>query len=308
MGKREVIIIGSGPSGLTAAIYAARANLKPLVFAGMKYGGQLMLTTEVENFPGFPEGIQGPELMDNMIEQAKRFGAEIRYEDVEEVDFSEKQNFAVYVGKEEYRARSIILATGSYSKLLGLESEQRLMGRGVSTCATCDGAFYNGKKIALVGGGDSAMEEAIFLTRFAEKVYIVHRRDEFRASKIMSDRALANDKIEVLWNTEVKEVLGEEKVSGLRLWNNQEEEESMLDVEGFFVAIGHVPATSFLQKNSAVEMDDKGFIEITSRTSTNIDGVFVAGDVHDHYYQQAITAAGMGCMAAMDVEKWLEVS
>lgn len=300
---REVIIIGSGPAGLTAAIYNARADLKPLVFTGLKWGGQLMDTTEVENFPGFPEGIIGPELMQNMINQAKKFGTELAYKDVTKVDFSGKIK-KVWAGAEEYQSKVVIIATGSTPKKLNIESESRLWGKGVSSCATCDGAFYKEKTVAVIGGGDSAMEEANFLTRFANKVYLIHRRDEFRASQIMQDRVQNNKKIEILWNSEVKEVLGEENVTGLKIFNNKKNIENEVAVDGMFLAIGHVPTTKFLE--NAVELDEQGFILVKENTQTSVVGVFVAGDVKDHRYQQAITAAGMGCMAALDVEKYLE--
>ncbi len=300
---REVIIIGSGPAGLTAAIYNARADLKPLVFTGLKWGGQLMDTTEVENFPGFPEGIIGPELMQNMVNQAKRFGAELTYKDVTKVDFSGDIK-TVWAGDEEYQSKVVIVATGSTPRKLNIDSESRLWGKGVSSCATCDGAFYKDKTVAVIGGGDSAMEEANFLTRFAKKVYLIHRRDEFRASQIMQDRVQNNDKIEILWNSEVKEVLGEENVTGLKIFNNKENAENEVAVDGVFLAIGHIPTTKFLEK--AVELDEQGFILVKENTQTSVEGVFVAGDVKDHRYQQAVTAAGMGCMAALDVEKYLE--
>lgn len=312
MQERQVIIVGSGPAGLTAAIYAARANLSPLVFAGAQYGGQLMLTTEVENYPGFPEGIQGPELMDKMLKQAERFGAQIVYQDVTDMNISNQGQIEIVVDSQKYPTKTVILAMGSYAKKLGLESESRLMGRGVSTCATCDGAFYNGRKVAIVGGGDSAMEEAVFLTRFAKKVYVIHRRDTFRASKIMVDRVLKHEKIEVLFSTEVKEILGQDKVEALILLNNQNNEESTLKVDGLFIAIGHVPATSFLNSDNQIEieLDDHGYVKTatSNSTMTNVNGVFVAGDVYDSYYQQAVTAAASGCQAAIDAEKWLEAS
>ncbi|KXK25723.1 MAG: Thioredoxin reductase [candidate division WS6 bacterium OLB20] len=299
----NVIIIGSGPAGLTSAIYTARANLKPLVFAGLEFGGQLMTTTEVENFPGFPEGIVGPELMQHMIKQAKRFGAEIVHQNVSKVDFSGEVK-RVWVGADEYKARSVILATGASPRKLGLPSEQEFWGKGVSSCATCDGAFYRDKVVSVIGGGDSAMEEATFLTRFASKVYVIHRRGEFRASKIMQDRVLNNPKIQVIWNTEVLEVKGQDVVGSLRLKNTETGEESDLAVDGMFLAIGHIPNTKFL--GDAVELDDQGYIVVKDKTHTSVEGVFVGGDVNDHRYRQAITAAGMGCMAAIDLERWLE--
>ncbi|KXK10001.1 MAG: Thioredoxin reductase [candidate division WS6 bacterium OLB21] len=300
----NVVIIGSGPAGLTAAIYLARANLKPVVIAGLEFGGQLMNTTEVENFPGFPEGIMGPELMQKMLKQAERFGAEIKFINADKVDFSSDEK-KVYSGEQVFNARSIVLATGASPKKLNLESESKYWGKGVSSCATCDGAFYKGKVVAVVGGGDSAMEEALFLTRFASKVYVIHRRNEFRASQIMQDRVLKHEKIEPIWDSEVVEVLGNENiVTGLRLKNIQTSKESELSVDGMFLGIGHIPTTSFLQ--GSVDLDEQGYIKVSDNTHTNIEGVFVAGDVHDHKYRQAITAAGMGCMAALDVEKWLE--
>lgn len=299
----NVIIVGSGPAGLTAAIYTARANINPLVFAGLEFGGQLMTTTDVENFPGFPEGIVGPELMQNMVKQAERFGATLKHQNVSKVDFSGDTK-KVWVGDDEYEAKSVILATGASPRKLGLESEEAFWGKGVSSCATCDGAFYKDKVVAVIGGGDSAMEEATFLTRFASKVYVIHRRDEFRASKIMQERVLENEKIEVLWNSEVLEVLGDDVVTGVKLKNTESGEESEIKTDGFFLAIGHIPNTKFL--GDAVELDDQGYIVVKDKTHTSVDGVFVGGDVNDHRYRQAITAAGMGCMAALDLEKWLE--
>lgn len=302
---RNVIIIGSGPAGLTAGIYTARANLQPLLLGGVEFGGQLMTTTVVENYPGFPEGINGPELMQTMIKQAERFGTEIIYRNVDSVDFSGEIK-KVFVDETEYQSHSIILATGASPRKLNLESETKYWGKGVSSCATCDGAFYKEKVVAVIGGGDSAMEEASFLTRFASKVYIIHRRDQFKASKIMQDRVLKNKKIEVVWNSEVKEVLGDGKVvTGLKLMNLKDNKESELKTDGMFLAIGHIPNTSFL--NGAVEVDEQGYIEIIDHTHTSVEGVFVAGDVHDMHYRQAITAAGFGCMAAIDLERWLEV-
>jgi thioredoxin reductase (NADPH) len=301
---RDVIIIGSGPAGLTAAIYLSRANLKPLLLAGVEFGGQLMTTTDVENFPGFPEGITGPELMQNMIAQAERFGTEIVYKNVTGVDFS-GENKSVTAGENNYQATAVLLATGASPKKLGLESETKYWGRGVSSCATCDGALFKGKTVAVIGGGDSAMEEATFLTRFASKVYLIHRKDAFRASKIMQDRVMNNKTIEILWNTEVLEVLGDGTVvTGLKLKNNKTGNEQELKVSGMFLAIGHIPNTSFL--GGALELDEQGYIKIVEPTRTSQDGVFVAGDVHDYRYRQAVTAAGLGCMAALDLLKWLE--
>jgi thioredoxin reductase (NADPH) len=299
----DVIIIGSGPSGLTAAVYTARANLEPLVIEGVGAGGQLMLTTEVENFPGFPEGILGPALMANMREQALRFGTEFVTDDVSRVDFSSRP-FGVWVGDTEYRADAIIISTGASARMLGLPSEQRLLGYGVSTCATCDGFFYRGRPLAIVGGGDSALEEALFLTKFATKVTIIHRRDEFRASKIMRDRALANDKIDVIWNAEVTEVVGDQAVESLVLRDTVTGETSTLEVAGLFVAIGHTPNTALFE--GVLDLDENGYIVTAAdSTATSIPGVFAAGDVQDHVYRQAITAAGSGCMAAIETERWL---
>jgi thioredoxin reductase (NADPH) len=303
----KVIIIGSGPAGLTAGVYAARANLKPLIVAGLTFGGQLMLTTEVENFPGFPEGIMGPDLMQGMIKQAERFGAELVYDDVTKVDFSKKP-FALEVGKETYAADSVIVATGASSLWLGLPSEEKFRGKGVSSCATCDGFFFKGKEIIVVGGGDSAMEEASYLTKFASKVTIVHRRDAFRASKIMQDRVLNNPKISVMYNTTVEEFLGDEKLHAVKLKDVGTGEIKELKVEGAFIAIGHNPNTALFK--GQIQTDEKGYV-LKSGTdphfpmATSVSGVFVAGDVHDHHYRQAVTAAGMGCMAAIDAERWL---
>lgn len=299
----NVIIIGSGPAGLTAAIYAGRAELKPLVLAGQKPGGQLMDTTEVENYPGFINGIMGPELMENMTKQAERFGSEIIQENVESVDFS-AQPLKVKTGKTEYLAKSVIIATGAEANWLGLPGEQRLRGKGVSACATCDGFFFKGKDVAVIGGGDSAMEEANFLTRFANKVYIVHRRNEFKASKIMLKRAQDNPKISFVTNVSTLDVLGENSVEGLRLKDNASGAESVLSLQGVFLAIGHTPAAKIFA-TAGVETDEKGYIKVRDNTKTNIEGVFVAGDVNDPRYRQAVSAAGMGCMAALDVEKYL---
>jgi len=300
----KVLIVGSGPAGLTAAIYAARADLEPLMIEGMERGGQLMLTTEVENYPGFPEGIMGPELMDGMRKQAERFGTRIVSSDVTKVDLSERP-FKVWVGDEIYESEALIISTGASARWLGIPGESRLRGYGVSACATCDGFFFRDRPIAIVGGGDSAMEEAIFLTKFASKVTILHRRDEFRASKIMAQRAIDHPKIEVLWNTTIEEVLGDDLVTGLRVKNVLTEEESVLLVEGFFLAIGHDPNTKIFQ--GQLDLDTSGYISTEGgSTRTSVEGVFAAGDVVDHYYQQAVTAAGMGCQAAIDVEHWLD--
>jgi thioredoxin reductase (NADPH) len=299
----HMVIVGSGPAGLTAAIYAARANLRPIVIGGSIPGGQLMITSDVENYPGFPEGIQGPELMQKFREQAERFGARLVDRDVEQVDLSGRP-FRLWAGGEEYTADSVVVATGASALWLGLDSETRLRGRGVSACATCDGFFFRGKKVAVVGGGDTALEEATFLTRFATDVVLIHRRDQLRGSKIMQERALANPKINVLWNKEVADVLGEDVVTGLRLRDTVTGEETDEPMEGLFVAIGYRPNTQVFR--DWLETDDKGYLVATDHTRTKIDGVFVAGDVHDHRYRQAITAAADGCRAAIDAERWLE--
>ncbi|MBP9758467.1 thioredoxin-disulfide reductase [Candidatus Dojkabacteria bacterium] len=299
----KLIIIGSGPAGLTAAIYAARADIKPLVFAGEQFGGQLMSTTDIENFPGFPNGIPGPELMMNMIKQAERFGAVIKYQSVTKVELKGKVK-KVYSGKEVFEASSVIIATGAVPRRLNIPGENEFWGKGVSTCATCDAAFYREKVVAVAGGGDSAMEEASFLTKFASKVYLIHRRDSFKASKIMQERVLNNPKIEVLWNTEINEVVGDQKVTHLKISNSLDKKSTDLQVDGMFLAIGHIPNSSYLE--GQLELDELGFVKATEHTKTNVDGVFVGGDVHDHHYKQAITASAMGCMAAIDAEKWLE--
>ena len=312
---RDVIIVGSGPAGLTAAIYAARANLAPLVIEGEpsstsdQPGGQLMLTTEVENYPGFPEGVMGPELMVRFREQALRFGADVRTEKVSRVDVA-AQPFGVWVGDPDaaeptYQARALIISTGAQSLMLGLPDEGRLIGHGVSTCATCDGFFFRDHEIAVVGGGDSAIEEATFLTKFASKVTLLVRRDQLRASKIMQERAFANPKIEILWDTVVTEILGGDCVEGVRVRNVKTNEESTLPVTGLFVAIGHRPNTDLFA--DVLDRDEQGYlITRMGSTATNIDGVFACGDVQDSVYRQAITAAGSGCMAAIDAERWLE--
>jgi len=299
----DVIVIGSGPAGYTAAVYAARAQLTPLVFEGSQFGGALMTTTEVENYPGFRDGITGPELMDQMREQALRFGADLRMEDVDAVDLTGPIK-TVTVGDETYHARAVILAMGAAARHLGVPGEDDLLGMGVSTCATCDGFFFRDQDIAVVGGGDSAMEEATFLTRFARSVTLIHRREEFRASKIMLERAQTNEKIRFLLNTEVAAVEGNPKVTGIRLRNNVTGDESTLPVTGVFVAIGHDPRSELVR--GQVELDAEGYVQVQGRTTaTSIEGVFAAGDLVDHTYRQAITAAGSGCAASIDAERWL---
>jgi thioredoxin reductase (NADPH) len=304
--KKKVIIIGSGPAGLTAAIYAARANLEPLVFEGSQPGGQLTITTDVENYPGFSNGIMGPEMMDIFRDQAKRFGAECVFSTVDKVDFS-SHPFVIESNNEKYLADSVIISTGASARLLGLDSERELMGHGVSACATCDGFFFKDKKVIVVGGGDSAMEEATFLTKFASQVTLVHRRSEFRASKIMVSRALSNPKIKIKYDSEIEEILGskEKGVNGVILKNTFNGKTKKESCDGIFMAIGHTPNTELF--NGLVDLNDDGYI-ITKpdSTYTNIDGVFACGDVQDHIYRQAVTAAGSGCMAAIDAERWLD--
>ena len=304
---KELIIIGAGPAGLTAALYAARAELKPLCIEGYKAGGQLMLTSEVENFPGFEQGVQGPDLVSIMRKQAERFGTEFLTEDVAEVDFSQKP-FKIKTYEKEFTADTVIISTGANAKWLNLESEQALLGRGVTSCATCDGAFFKDKEVVVIGGGDSAMEEALFLTKFASKVTVIHRRDEFRASKIMAKRVVDHPKIEVAWDSIVTEVLdvNEKKVTGAKVKNTKTGEETVIPCEGFFVAIGHKPNTE-LFKEQGIDLDETGYIKTASKSSkTSVEGVFACGDVQDHTYRQAITAAGSGCMAALDAERYLE--
>ena len=302
----KVIIIGSGPAGLTAAVYAARANLEPLVFEGSQPGGQLTITTDVENFPGFPDGIMGPDLMDHMRKQAVRFGATCEYKTVTKTDFSNNP-FKIWVNDDEYTADTIIISTGASARLLGLDSEKELMGYGVSACATCDGFFFKEKEVLVVGGGDSAAEEAIFLTKFASKVTIVHRRDEFRASKIMADRVLNNEKIDIMWNSAVEDIYGAKDtgVTGVKIKDTISGDLRDVSCDGIFMAIGHVPNTNIFK--GQIDLDEKGYITTQpDTTNTNVSGVFACGDVQDQVYRQAITAAGTGCMSAMDAERWLE--
>jgi thioredoxin reductase (NADPH) len=300
---REVIIIGGAVAGYTAALYTARANMNPLVIEGLSWGGQLMITSDVENYPGYPEGIIGPEMMQDFRKQAARFGAEFITDDATRVDFSERP-FRVWVGDDEYRAETVIVATGANARQLGLESEKKLQGRGVSYCAVCDAAFFKEQEVVVVGGGDSAMEEATFLAKFADKVTIVHRRDVFRASSIMVDRARASDKIEFVTDSVVEDVLGDDRVTGVVIRNIKTDERTEIPADGFFVAIGHDPNTQLYV--GQLDMDESGYLLTKGKTSeTNIEGVFAAGDVQDHVYRQAVTAAGSGCMAALDAERWL---
>jgi thioredoxin reductase (NADPH) len=300
---REIIIIGGGPAAFTAALYSARANLNPLVIEGFAWGGQLMITSDVENYPGYPDGVLGPEMMQDLRRQAERFGTEFLTDDVTKVDFSERP-FRVWVGDEEYRAETVIVATGANARQLGLASERKLQGRGVSYCAVCDAAFFKDREIVVVGGGDSAMEEATFLAKFGTKVTVIHRRDVFRASPIMVDRAKANDRIDFMLDSVVDEVLGDDAVTGVVVRNLKTEERTEIPADGFFVAIGHDPNTALFR--GQIDMDDAGYILTADKsTETNLPGVFAAGDVQDHTYRQAVTAAGSGCMAALDAERFL---
>jgi thioredoxin reductase (NADPH) len=302
---RDLLIVGSGPAGLTAALYAARADLRPIVIEGAEAGGQLMLTTDVENYPGFPDGILGPELMMKFREQAERFGAEFVTADVDRVDLSASP-FGAWVGSTEYRAEALVISTGASARMLGLPSEGRLLGHGVSTCATCDGFFFREKDIAVVGGGDSAIEEALFLTKFASRVTVIHRRDELRATKIMQDRAFANPKIDFRWNSVVTDVGGDGQMSSVHLRDTVTGATSELDVGGLFVAIGHDPNTKLFE--GQVDLDENGYVVLPTAgsTATSVHGVFAAGDVADHVFRQAVTAAGTGCMAAIEAERWIE--
>lgn len=300
----KVVIVGTGPAGLTAAIYAARANLSPLVIQGPQPGGQLITTTDVENYPGFPDGIMGPDMMQKFEAQAERFGADLQWGMVTSVDFSERPFKLVVDEETAVLAETVIISTGASAKYLGLENESRLLGKGVSACATCDGAFFRDQELAIVGGGDTAMEEALFLTRFASKVYVIHRREEFRASQIMQDRVKNHEKIEILWNTVVEDVLGDDLVDGLIIRNVKSDKAETLPVTGFFVAIGHKPNTDIFA--DWLDQDETGYILTKAdSTYTNVEGVFACGDAQDHVYRQAITAAGTGCMAAIDAERWL---
>jgi len=300
----DVIVIGSGPAGLTAAIYTTRANLKTLIIGGVSWGGQLMLTTEVENFPGFPQGIMGPDLMANMRKQAEKFGAEIVEENFtsEEFSASNGKSFTIRAGDRSFEGRSVILATGADTKWLDVPGEKEKIGRGVSTCAPCDGPFFKNKDVIVVGGGDSAMEEAEVMTRYATSVTLIHRRDTLRASKIMQDKIKSNPKIKIILDTQVSKILGDFKVTGVELANVKTGEKREMATDGVFVAIGHIPNTALFK---GIDLDEKGYIKVYEHTKTNVEGVFVAGDVHDIHYKQAITAAGFGCMAALEVEKWL---
>ena len=300
---RRVLIVGSGPAGYTAAIYSARAGLEPLMLAGLNFGGQLMITTEVENFPGYPEGVTGPQMMDELQKQAERFGTDVLFQDAMSVDFSSRP-FKVSTDEKRYTADCVIVATGASARWLGLDSETRLLNNGVSACATCDGALFRNKPMAVVGGGDTAMEEALFLARFATQVTVVHRRGELRASKVMQERALAHEKIDFAWHSEVDEILGDEYVTGVRLRDVRDGSTREIDLEAVFVAIGHQPTTALFK--SQLEMDDASYLKVEAGTTrTSVEGVFACGDVADPTYRQAVTAAGTGCMAAIDAERWL---
>lgn len=302
--KLKCLIIGAGPAGYTAAVYAARANLSPVLYTGKEPGGQLMITTDVENYPGYPEGIMGPEMMEDFRKQAERFGTEVRYEMIDKVDFSGPVHKVWTESGQEIHADSVIIATGASAKWLGLESENKLMNKGVSACAVCDGFFFRGKEVAVVGGGDTAAEEASYLAKLCPKVHLLVRRDEMRASKIMQERVMKTPNIEIHWNTEPKEILGGEHVTGVRVWNNKKNEESVIPVEGFFVAIGHKPNTDIFK--GWLDMKESGYlITKPGSTHTNVEGVFASGDAQDHVYRQAVTAAGTGCMAALDAERYL---
>ncbi len=304
MTVRDLVIVGGGPAGLTAAIYAARANLQPLVIEGSQAGGQLMLTTSIENYPGFPEGILGPELMQAMRAQAERTGTEFLSEDVAAVDFSRRPFVLRTAGGQEVTARAVIVATGAAAKMLGLPSEQQFLGRGVSTCATCDGFFFRGQDVMVIGGGDTALEEGLYLANLARSVTVVHRRDQLRGSKIMQGRAFAHPRVRFIWNAEVEEILGEERVTAVRLRDRRNGRRTEHKTDGLFIAIGHKPSTDVFR--GQLEMDSEGYIVLKDRKMSSVDGVFVAGDVHDHAYQQAVTAAGFGAMAAIDAERWLQ--
>jgi len=302
--KVKCLIIGSGPAGYTAAVYAARANMEPMLYTGQEPGGQLMITTDVENYPGYPEGIMGPQMMDDFRKQAERFGTDVRMEMISKVELNGGLHKAWSESGQEIHANTVIISTGASAKWLGLESEKRLMNKGVSACAVCDGFFFRGQEVAIVGGGDTAAEESLYLSKLCPKVHVLVRRDEMRASKIMQERVMNTENIEIHWNTEAEEILGEEEVEGVRIVNNQTQEKSQLDVQGFFVAIGHKPNTDLFR--GFLEMDETGYIKTRAKsTHTNVEGVFASGDAQDNVYRQAVTAAGTGCMAALDAERYL---